>query len=419
MNLTPLLGAVPATETYSYDALYRLTAVTDGSSPVESYTYNPTGDRLSKTGTGTGLATGTYSYTPGTHQLSSIGSAPRTTDANGNTTATLSAGQSFGYGYNARNRMTIVQSGGATVGSYTYNAMGQRVRKVANAVDQRFAYDEGSHLVGEYGAAARDYIWLGDVPVAVIDTSATASTASYVHADGLNTPRAISDASGTAVWSWAYAGNAFGEQQATSGSGYPFNLRFPGQYLDAESGLNYNINRYYDPATGRYIQSDPVGLDGGQWSTYAYVGGNPLSEIDPSGLSTVTYDGNTHTVTYTRNDGTVAGTFPANNNTTRSSNGSWPNGTFNRVGSNPHPESDANGSYGSHGIITFDVPGRTGMGLHSGRADSGAQNHPTLGCVRTTDDSMETVRNLERTDPVTSINVVNNNPNAARQGTQQ
>ncbi|MDF3983949.1 L,D-transpeptidase [Luteibacter sp. PPL554] len=124
-------------------------------------------------------------------------------------------------------------------------------------------------------------------------------------------------------------------------------------------------------------------------------------------------------VTYTRRDGTVAGSFPANNITNRTSNGSSPNGTFNRVGLNAHPESDANGPYGSHGIITFDVPGRTGMGLHSGRADRGAQNHPTLGCIRTTDAAMEAVRELERTDPVTSMNVINNDPNAVRQGAQQ
>jgi RHS repeat-associated protein len=92
----------------------------------------------------------------------------------------------------------------------------------------------------------------------------------------------LTDATGAAVWDATY--RPFGE--ATVTGALTFNLRFPGQYEDAETGLHYNYFRDYDPATGRYIQSDPIGLQGG-WNTYAYVRGNPLRFVDPSGLEGV------------------------------------------------------------------------------------------------------------------------------------
>jgi RHS repeat-associated protein len=271
-------GASPATETYTYDPLYRLAGVKDASgATVEAYTYSKTGDRLTKIAPG--LATGTYGYQSGTHRLTTIGTGSRTYDANGSTTGNASAGTAWGYGYSGRGELTVLQQAGTTVATYAYDASAHRIAKTVGSATIRFAYGPGG-LLGEYGAASRDYVWMDGTPVAVVD----GTTVAFVHADGLNTPRAVTDASGTVLWTWAYQGNPFGEQAPTSTNGYVLNLRFAGQYWDRESGFLYNIHRYYDSATGRYIQSDPIGLTGGI-STYNYVSNNPLTRTDPMGLA--------------------------------------------------------------------------------------------------------------------------------------
>ena len=87
----------------------------------------------------------------------------------------------------------------------------------------------------------------------------------FIHADHLNTPRLITNHLGQAVWRWAnddpFGHNAPNEDPGGLGA-FTCNLRLPGQYFDAETGLNYNYFRDYDPAIGRYIQSDPIGLEG-------------------------------------------------------------------------------------------------------------------------------------------------------------
>ncbi|WP_372723944.1 RHS repeat-associated core domain-containing protein, partial [Immundisolibacter sp.] len=105
-----------------------------------------------------------------------------------------------------------------------------------------------------------------------------------LHADHLQTARLATDQSQAIVWRWE--GSAFGDTPPEELSTITVNLRFPGQYYDQETGLHYNWNRYYDPATGRYTTSDPIGLDGGL-NTYLYAGANPLRYTDPTGESAV------------------------------------------------------------------------------------------------------------------------------------
>ena len=189
--------------------------------------------------------------------------------------------------------------GTTLVASYTYNYQGQRSRKVTTAAAPQGAqtvvyhYDVQGHLIAETsasGGALRTYVWRDAVPVAQIEYS-PARHVLYFDVDHLNTPRAARDASGQIVWQWesdAFGATLANEDPSSSGVKTTVNLRLPGQYFDQETNLHYNYFRDYDPATGRYVQSDPIGLQGGI-NTYSYVGGNPLSYIDPFGLWSVTF----------------------------------------------------------------------------------------------------------------------------------
>lgn len=137
-------------------------------------------------------------------------------------------------------------------------------------------------------------IVIADAIRIVPDTSTQTQNNSYlVYSDYLDTPREIRNWANQQRWTWypelseAFGANTPNENPATLGT-FTYNLRFPGQLYDATSQLSYNYYRDYNPRTGRYIESDPIGLDAGQMSTYAYVDGKPLSGIDPYGLFDIT-----------------------------------------------------------------------------------------------------------------------------------
>jgi len=120
----------------------------------------------------------------------------------------------------------------------------------------------------------------------VSQDSGTEGQFRYVINDHLGAPQAVTDWTGKVVWSATY--DPFGAASINAdpdADGQPFtmNLRLPGQYFDAESGLSYNYLRDYDSSTGRYLESDPIGLRGGL-NTFAYAAGNPLRWIDRLGL---------------------------------------------------------------------------------------------------------------------------------------
>ena len=183
-----------------------------------------------------------------------------------------SANVTYSIGYGAGETDTVVKShktGGGQwqlLGSYHSN----------DGLDFVEASSPGNKFVAD---AIR---WV-EVPESI---RALTDTTHFIHFDQLGTPRRVTDDGQTVVWSWnstPFGDSIPNEDPDGDLKSFILNLRFPGQYYDVESGLHYNHFRTYDPETGRYIESDPIGLDGG-FNTYTYVGMNPLIAIDPLGL---------------------------------------------------------------------------------------------------------------------------------------
>lgn len=274
---------------YAYDTLGRLTQTQDGATgtPIETYAYDATGNRTALT---TSAGTASYTYPATSHRLTAVDGEARSHDAVGNTTSI--GGKTFTY--SDANRMNAVKQGNSVLESYAYNHRGERVlRTPAGGAAQITLYDEAGQWLGNYsatGQAQQQAIWLDNYPVALINVPTTGvQELTYVQPDHLGTPRVVIDpVRDVAIWEWNNRSEVFGNQIPNAdpdGDGVAFELalRFPGQQATAASGLFYNYQREYDPAVGRYSQSDPIGLAAGP-NTFGYVMGNPMSWIDPEGL---------------------------------------------------------------------------------------------------------------------------------------
>ncbi|WP_284569478.1 RHS repeat domain-containing protein [Xanthomonas graminis] len=285
-NLSALTAAGNTAPVVSldYDALGRLTAFKDGptGTVIDGYSYDATGNRLSAK---VNTVTQRYTYPTTNHRLSAVAGTARTYDAIGNTLSIGGTAQEFAY--DATGRMSQVKRAGTVVMKYGYNGRGEQVRRV-DKTNTYTLYDESGHWLGNYdanGASLQQAIWLDDLPVGVL----AKNSVRYVQPDHLGTPRAVIDPTrDVAIWKWDLKGEAFGntspdQDPDKDGTAFVFDMRFPGQRYDAATGFNQNYFRDYDPGTGRYGQTDPIGLRAGP-SIYAYTNADPTTSIDPYGL---------------------------------------------------------------------------------------------------------------------------------------
>ncbi|UMR29608.1 DUF6531 domain-containing protein [Massilia sp. MB5] len=192
------------------------------------------------------------------------------------------------YVWNARDQLVQIKTqDGAEIASFSYDALGRRQSKTVAGVGSSYLYD-GINIVQELNGASANgsnptnvranYI-VGGVDEVFAQTSGSGSGArvtSYL-SDALGSVIRLTDAQGNKVVDYQYG--PYGQTQADAVHANPF--QYTGRENDG-TGLYYYRARYYSPAMGRFIQSDPIGLGGGI-NTYGYVNGDPVSKVDPTG----------------------------------------------------------------------------------------------------------------------------------------
>ena len=287
------------TETYGYDSAYRVTSVgfSDGT-PTTSYQIDGVGNWVTRVEGGETTefnrrTNGSYAFDVMSEQFRTatydqagalVAENTPVSDPNGNR---INDGDKK-LVFDAFDRLLRVEDAGSgtTIATYHYDVAGRRTQKTTSSEDTYYVADGAREIeeLAANGAVQADYVFGGYVDHVV--QMRRGGGEYYLHQDSTFSVAAVTNAAGAVVTRYAY-GSIYGTSSISAGSDVGNPWRFQGRRWDAESGFYQFRNRYLDPALGRFVSRDPIGIwgdTGNHGNGYAYCNNDPVNMVDPLGL---------------------------------------------------------------------------------------------------------------------------------------
>jgi len=307
-RIATIVSTLEGTDTYSYDQTSQLVGATHTSHANETYGFDANGNRNT-----TGFTTGDNNQTTAglgfTYTFDDEGNRTKRTE-----TAT---GKVQEYDWDHRNRLIAVKDKNTSAGAivrqvnYQYDAFNRLVRRdhdadgagAGAATSQFWIYDEGINAVLQFdGSSASNlshrYLWTKQVDDLVADEQVTSLSTGgntlWGLVDHLGSIRDIADqneSTGVTTIANHRRNNSFGQLISETNASVDMIFAFTGKQYDEATGLQHNLNRWYDPALGQWLNEDPIGFSAGDENVRRYVGNGVTGAVDPSGLQEPTKKG--------------------------------------------------------------------------------------------------------------------------------
>ncbi|MGE4291995.1 MAG: RHS repeat domain-containing protein [Desulfovibrio sp.] len=401
----------PVSWEYRYDGAGRLAGVNRDGAGVELYLYDAQDRRAEDYVPLRGQMDRVFRYGPD-NRLLQAGDARYEHDSKGFRSRKVTPQGETRYHYAPDYRLLAVELPDGRVVEYAHDEQGLRNAKyVDGRLTERFHWHDRAHLAAWSHADLAGGQWWEVVygrdgrPMGLVTQDHGQGQGQgaeiLLHTDQIGSVRMVEFPTEGMVKEILY--DAFGNVVRDGNPYLRSPLGFAGGLHDWDTGLVRFGWRDYDPDTGRFTAQDPIGAAGGDPDWYGYCLDDPVNGRDPEGLSSVEYNDEEKEIVLRAANGT-SWDFPADNRTVRG-HAHYPSGNFPFAWHSEHDGADENSSYGSNGNFIFDVKGRTGMGVHAGRANKGGIHHPTYGCIRTTDTATNKMSEVHKVDPLSKLYV--------------